>query len=79
MKNEHAVLRLCHELEVSASGYYDWQSRRSCPGPRALQDQVLKQEIQSIHTDSRETYGSPRIVMELRKTGAATDATVWPG
>jgi len=70
MKNEHAVLRLCHELEVSASGYYDWQSRRSCPGPRALQDQALKQEIQSIHTDSRETYGSPRIVMELRKAGA---------
>jgi len=70
MKNEHAVLRLCHELEVSASGYYDWQSRRSCPGLRALQDQALKQEIQSIHTDSRETYGSPRIVMELRKAGA---------
>ena len=70
MKNEHAVLRLCQELEVSASGYYDWQSRCSCPGPRALQDQALKQQIQSIHTGSRETYGSPRIVMELRKSGA---------
>jgi len=70
MKNEHAVLRLCRELEVSASGYYDWQSRGSCPGPRALQDQALKQEIQSIHTSSRKTYGSPRIVMELRKAGA---------
>lgn len=70
MKNEHAVLRLCQELEVSASGYYDWQTRRSCPGPRALEDQALKQEIQSIHTGSRKTYGSPRIVMELRKSGA---------
>jgi putative transposase len=70
MKNEHAVLRLCQELEVSASGYYDWQSRCRCPGPRALQDQALKQQIQSIHTGSRKTYGSPRIVMELRKTGA---------
>ena len=70
MKNEHAVLRLCRELEVSASGYYDWQSRGSCPGPRALQDQALKQAIQSIHTSSRKTYGSPRIVMELRKAGA---------
>lgn len=70
MKNEHAVLRLCQELEVSASGYYDWQSRCSCPGPRALQNQALKQQIQSIHTGSRETYGSPRIVMELRKSGA---------
>jgi putative transposase len=70
MKNEHAVLRLCQELEVSASGYYDWQFRRSCPGLRAAQDQTLKQEIQSIHTTSRNTYGSPRIVMELRKSGA---------
>jgi len=70
MKNEHAVLRLCQELEVSASGYYDWQFRRSCPGLRAAQDQTLKQEIQSIHTTSRNTYGSPRIVMELRKSGS---------
>jgi Transposase and inactivated derivatives len=70
MKNEHAVLRLCQELEVSASGYYDWRFRRSCPGLRAAQDQALKQEIQSIHTGSRNTYGSPRIVMELRKSGA---------
>lgn len=70
MKNDHAVLRLCQELEVSASGYYDWQSRCSCPSPRALQDQALKQEIQSIHASSRKTYGSPRIVMELRKSGA---------
>ena len=66
MKNEHAVLRLCQELEVSASGYYDWQFRRSCPGLRAAQDQTLKQE----NTTSRNTYGSPRIVMELRKSGA---------
>ena len=50
MKDEHAVLRLCQELEVSASGYYEWQSRRRCPGPRVLQDQALKQQIQSIHT-----------------------------
>lgn len=70
MKSEHAVLRLCQELEVSASGYYDWQFRRSCPGLRVVQDQALKQEIQSIHTSSRNTYGSPRIVMELRKSGA---------
>jgi putative transposase len=70
MKTEHAILKLCQELDVSPSGYYDWQSRCSCPGLRALQDQALKREIQSIHTGSRKTYGSPRIVMELRKSGA---------
>jgi len=69
MKNEHAVLRLCQELEVSASGYYDWQSRRVCPGPRALEDQALAQEIERIHAGSRQTYGAPRIEQELRKHG----------
>jgi putative transposase len=69
MKNEHPVLTLCVHLEVSASGYYDWQSRRLCPGPRALENQVLVQEIAQIHTRSRETYGAPRVEKELRKKG----------
>jgi transposase InsO family protein len=71
MKNDHAVLRLCQELEVSASGYYDWQSRRICPGLRAVQDQALVQEIERIHARSRKTYGAPRIEKELRKQGRA--------
>lgn len=69
MKNDHAILRLCQELEVSASGYYDWQTRRVCPGPRAVEDQGLVQQIGQIHADSRETYGAPRIQKELRKQG----------
>jgi putative transposase len=69
MKNDHAILRLCQELEVSASGYYDWQSRRICPGPRAVEDQALVQEIQRIHVRSRRTYGAPGIEKELRKQG----------
>jgi len=69
MKNDHAILRLCQELQVSPSGYYDWQSRRICPGPRAVQDQGLVREIQSIHARSRQTYGAPRIQRELREQG----------
>lgn len=69
MKNDHAILRLCQELQVSPSGYYDWQSRRICPGPRAVQDQGLVQEIESIHARSRQTYGAPRIQRELREQG----------
>lgn len=69
MKNNHPILRLCLHLEVSASGYYDWQRRRSCPGPRALEDQTLAQEIGQIHTRSRQTYGAPRVEKELRKQG----------
>lgn len=40
MKTEHSILALCLHLEVSPSGYYDWQRRRACPGPRAVEDEV---------------------------------------
>jgi putative transposase len=69
MKDDHAILTLCLYLEVSASGYYDWQRRRLCPGPRALEDQALVHEIVQIHARSRETYGAPRVEKELRKKG----------
>jgi len=69
MKKDHPILRLCLHLEVSASGYYDWQRRLSRPGQRAMEDLVLAQEIGRIHTRSRETYGAPRVEKELRQKG----------
>jgi len=69
MKDQHPILTLCLHLEVSSSGYYDWQRRRLCPGPRALEDQALAQENDQIHTRSRKTYGVPRVEKELRKKG----------
>lgn len=70
MKADHAILQLCSNLQVSPSGYYDWQERRDTPGPRARQNQALTKQIQTIYTASRKTYGSPRVVNELRKQGA---------
>lgn len=69
MKNEHPIRSLCLHLQVSPSGYYDWQKRRLCPGLRAIEDQKLAREIQQIHSQSRQTYGSPRVEKELRKKG----------
>ena len=69
MKSHHSVLRLCQLLEVSLSGYYDWQKRQLQPGKRAKEDQALAQEIKTIHLQSRKTYGSPRVVDQLRKSG----------
>jgi putative transposase len=69
MKDEHPILSLCLHLEVSPSGYYAWQKRHDWPGPRALQDRALVQEIDQIHARSRQTYGSPRVVEELRNKG----------
>jgi len=69
MKDDYSVLALCANLEVSPSGYYDWQKRVSSPGPRACENQELAKEIQKIHAQSRQTYGSPRIQQELLKAG----------
>lgn len=69
MKSSYSIEALCENLEVSKSGYYDWQQRRSTPGPRAQANVALAKTIEQIHEDSRQTYGSPRIVMELRKLG----------
>lgn len=70
MKSDHAILLLCQLLEVSPSGYYDWQKRRAIPGSRAQENQALRQKIKLIHARSRQTYGSPRVLAQLRKEGA---------
>jgi transposase InsO family protein len=69
MKDTYSIEALCELLEVSKSGYYDWQQRRSSPSPRAQANAALAKTIAQIHARSRQTYGSPRIVMELRKEG----------
>ena len=69
MKLDYPILSLCANLEVSPSGYYDWQQRRTTPGPRAVANQTLAKQIAVIHEQSRQTYGSPRIVDALRKQG----------
>jgi transposase InsO family protein len=70
MRNQYSILALCRELDVSPSGYYDWRQRQTSPGPRALENQLLATRITELHQRSRQTYGSPRIMMELRKSGA---------
>ena len=69
MKLDYPILSLCANLEVSPSGYYGWQQRRTTPGPRAAANQTLAKQILVIHAQSRQTYGSPRIVAALRQQG----------
>ena len=70
MRNDHAMARLCENLQVSPSGFYNWDRRRSTPGLRAREDQTLADKIAAIHAESRQTYGSPRIADELRSQGS---------
>lgn len=69
MKSEHSISKLCENLQVSTSGYYDWERRQSAPGPRALEDQSLAVQVKAIHAGSRRTYGGPRIQAALRADG----------
>lgn len=66
-KARHSVPLLCRTLGVSRSGYYAWRSRP--PSERSRFDAVLAQKIETIHRQSRATYGMPRIHAELRALG----------
>lgn len=58
---------LCRCLEVSRSGYYAWRGRAA--SVRAQEDARLKVKIAAWHRASHGTYGSPRIVRDLREDG----------
>jgi len=58
---------LCRVLEVSPSGFYAAQRRPACR--RAVEDRRLGELIGEIHTDSRKTYGAPRVHTMLGRQG----------
>jgi transposase InsO family protein len=58
---------MCKVLKVSRSGYYAWRERQ--PSRREREDRELAHRIHTIHRESRETYGSPRIHARLRQEG----------
>ena len=66
-KATHSVPMLCRLLGVSRSGYYAWRSRS--PSERFRFDAVLLEKIETIHRNSRATYGAPRVHAELRAIG----------
>ena len=61
------VTRMCQVLEVAPSGYYAWHRRP--PSRRQQANDVWVEPIQTAHTQSRGTYGSPRITEELQAQG----------
>ena len=69
MKTGHSIDRLCEAFEVSPSGYYNWCRRQEQPCQRQQQDQRLRAQIALIHEQSRQTYGAPRVQMQLRSQG----------
>jgi len=58
---------LCELLNVSRSGYCDWVRRQ--PSAREQTDALLKKKIASVHAKSRNNYGAPRVMKQLRSEG----------
>jgi putative transposase len=61
------VKKMSEVLGVSRSGYYAWIEADR--GPRARENERLRALIRRVWLKSRELYGSPRIMVELRAEG----------
>jgi putative transposase len=70
LETAHSITSLCAAFDVSRSGYYRWRAPQS--GRRVGEDARLKTEIQSLHAESRGTYGRPRLLAGLRRRGQGT-------
>lgn len=66
-RDTYPVRLMCRCLNVSPSGYYDWQGR--LPSARSQANARLLGKIRSIHRESDGVYGSPRVWEELRYQG----------
>lgn len=63
----HPIRVMCRVLEVSASGYYAWERRE--PSARERANTKLLERIRDLHAKSRQTYGVPRMMVELAEAG----------
>jgi putative transposase len=67
MKKVHCLTDMADALAVSKSGFFSHQRKEE--RPRAQQDKQLSDAIEPIFVASRRTYGSPRIMHALRRSG----------
>ncbi len=66
-KAPFSIAPMCRVLEVTRQGYYAYV--RSLDTPRLADEIALRERIAKIHATSRGSYGSPRIVQQLRRDG----------
>lgn len=63
-RSTYSVVRMCHALQVSGSGYYDWNKRKK--SSREYQKDVLKMKIRELFYEKHgEMAGSPLITHDL--------------
>lgn len=67
MSDEHPIQRIYAVFAVSRNGYYAWL--RGNGAARLQQEAQLPLKIAAVHRQSRQTYSSPSITIELRTQG----------
>ena len=66
-KTEFSISVMCEVLSVSRSGYYAWL--KNPESKRKQSNNKLREKIRTIHRDSGEAYGSPRVYQALKEQG----------
>ena len=66
-RDQYSVTRMCRQLDVSPTGYY--QRNKRAPSNRSMANAVLDAQVAAIHAGSKRSYGRPRIVRGLRDQG----------
>ena len=66
-RGKYPIAKMVRWAKVSRSGFYAWLSRK--PSPRDKSNDELLSIIKQIHEKSNKTYGSVRMVKELRQRG----------
>jgi transposase InsO family protein len=66
-QEEYPVALMCRMLKVSRSGYYGWRDRKD--SARSKRRGELIEQMCRVRQASRNTYGSPRMTVELKGRG----------
>ena len=69
MQDSYPVSDLCESFDVSRAGFYSWRQRG--PSERDRADEALGEQIGTLFSRHRRTYGSPRLHRALRRAGHA--------
>jgi len=67
LRPEYPIPTLCRLFQVSAGGYFDWQTRPD--SPRSQKEGRLEAEIQAAHQRTRGLSGPERLQIDLAKHG----------
>jgi len=67
LESHYRIGDLCAAFAVSRSGYHRWRTAQA--SARVREDALLAEQLRCLHSQSRGTYGRPRLEAALRRAG----------